>query len=50
MANDLVKAIIKIGTAIAAGAFAGKVASEGKKNVDAWQNSRKPFQQNSNQK
>lgn len=50
MANDLVKAIIKICTAIAAAGFAGKVASEGKKNVDSWQNSRKAFQQNSNKK
>ncbi len=48
MANDLVKAIIKFGTAITAGAFAGKVAREGKKNVDAWQNTRKTSQQNSN--
>lgn len=50
MANDLVKAVIKISTAIITAAFASKVASEGKKNVDSWQNSRKSFQQNSNKK
>ena len=50
MANDLVKAAIKIATALVAGGFTAKVASEGKKNADAWQNSRKQSQQNSNKK
>lgn len=50
MVNLLVKAAIKIGTAIVAGGFATKVMSNGKKNVDDWRNSRKQFQQNSNKK
>lgn len=50
MANDLIKAAVKIASAIVAGGFTAKIASEGKKNADAWHNSRKQFQQNSNKK
>lgn len=50
MANDLIKAVIKISTAIFTVAFAGKVASEGKKNLDSWQNSRTSFHQNSDKR
>ena len=50
MANDLVKAIIKIGTAVVAGGFTAKVASEGKKNADVWRTTRKQSQQNPSKK
>lgn len=50
MANDLVKAIVKFGTAIVASGFAAGAAREGKKNACAWQSSRKQFQNSSNKK
>lgn len=45
MANDLVKGVIKLGSAIITIAFAGKVAKEGQKNIDAWKGSRNQSQQ-----
>lgn len=45
MANDLVKGLIKVGSAIITGAFTVKVAKEGQKNVDAWKASRNQSQQ-----
>lgn len=38
MANDLVKAAIKVAAALAAAAFSTRVGKEGKKNFDDWRN------------
>lgn len=38
--KELIKAAVKIGTAIVTLAFGGKVGSEGKKNLDKWKTSR----------
>lgn len=41
MANDLIKAVIKGITALVAGGFTAKVASEGNKNLTAWREKQK---------
>lgn len=38
--KELIKAAVKIGTAIVTLAFGRKVGSEGKKNLDKWKTSR----------
>lgn len=46
MANDLLKAVVKLSTAVAGFAFGAKVGKEGKANYDNW----KKVQQNVNKK
>lgn len=41
MANDLIKALIKVGSSLVATGFAIKVGAEGKKNVANWQKAKK---------
>lgn len=48
MANDLLKAIIKVITVLVAGGFTAKVASEGNKNLTIWRENRKNKSSNVN--